>query len=314
MDEEPMWAADRVVASTPGFAITILETPNEFTIKVTLNLTQKVAHLNLINHRKLEMSSDDEDEEPTPQLKSKDPKHVKENPTPKPYKPNISIDVIDEILEEDFYAFLNEGSKILYSIEGTILEEKLFAEFDEFITMIAEVNSESKFETKEPPFKKITFNIDYKIKTSLVEPSMDLELKPLPDNLEYAFLEEPSFLPVIISSHLLEQDKIKLISVLKRHQQAFAWKTTNIPWTLYVFLPYLILSKMIVYTDHSALRHLLKKQDVKPRLKRWILLLQEFDIEIKDKKGAENVSVDHLSRNENDETSDDSDVDDNFPG
>ncbi|GJY20719.1 reverse transcriptase domain-containing protein [Tanacetum coccineum] len=50
------------------------------------------------------------------------------------------------------------------------------------------------------------------------------------------------------------------------------------------FRSYLVLSKMIVHTDHSALRHLFKKQDAKPRLIRWILLLQEFDIEIKDKK------------------------------
>ncbi|GKC37511.1 reverse transcriptase domain-containing protein [Tanacetum coccineum] len=112
----------------------------------------------------------------------------------------FSIDVIDEILEEDFDALLDEGSKILYSIEGTILEEKLFAEFDEFMVMTAKENFDSESDTEEPPFKKITFNIDYKNKTSLEEPPTDLELKPLPNNLEYALLEEPSFLPVIISS------------------------------------------------------------------------------------------------------------------
>ncbi|GJY55790.1 reverse transcriptase domain-containing protein [Tanacetum coccineum] len=80
------------------------------------------------------------------------------------------------------------------------------------------------------------------------------------------------------------------------------------------FRSYLILSKTIVYTDHSTLKHLFKKQDAKLRLIRWILLLQEFDIEIKGKKGIENVAADHLSRIDNNESSDDSEVDDNFPG
>ncbi|GJV84767.1 putative nucleotidyltransferase, ribonuclease H [Tanacetum coccineum] len=65
------------------------------------------------------------------------------------------------------------------------------------------------------------------------------------------------------------------------------------------FRPYLILSKTIVYTDHSALKYLFSKQDAKPRLIRWVLLLQGFNIEIKDKKGAENLAADHLSRLEN---------------
>ncbi|GKD97828.1 reverse transcriptase domain-containing protein, partial [Tanacetum coccineum] len=50
------------------------------------------------------------------------------------------------------------------------------------------------------------------------------------------------------------------------------------------FRPYLVLSKSIVYTDHSTLKYLMNKQDAKPRLLRWILLLQEFDITIRDKK------------------------------
>ncbi|GJV02412.1 reverse transcriptase domain-containing protein [Tanacetum coccineum] len=65
------------------------------------------------------------------------------------------------------------------------------------------------------------------------------------------------------------------------------------------FRPYLVLSKTIVYTDHSALKYLLAKQDSKPRLLWWILLLQEFDFIIHEKKGAENLAADHLSRLEN---------------
>ncbi|GJS86799.1 hypothetical protein Tco_0769435 [Tanacetum coccineum] len=85
-----------------------------------------------------------------------------------------SIDVINEILEKDFDALLDEGGEILCSIEGTILEEKLFAKFDEFMAMTADENSEYESETEKPPFKKITFNTDYKIKTSLEEPPTDL--------------------------------------------------------------------------------------------------------------------------------------------
>ncbi|GJY24059.1 reverse transcriptase domain-containing protein [Tanacetum coccineum] len=141
----------------------------------------------------------------------------------------FSIDVIDKILEEDFDALLDKGSKILYSIEGTPLEEKLFAKFDEFIAMNIEEYIKPKINEEELTFKKITFDIDYKIKKSLEEPPTEFELKPLPDHLKYALLEEPYFLPVIISSQLSEQNKNKLIYVLKRHKQAFAWKTTDIP-------------------------------------------------------------------------------------
>nr|GEW13168.1 reverse transcriptase domain-containing protein [Tanacetum cinerariifolium] len=140
MDDEPMWAADRVAAPTLGSAITIPKTTNEFVIK---------------------------------------------------------------------------GSKILHSIEGTLLEEEIFSEFDKFIAMVAIENYNSESDEEEPKFEKITINTYYKIKTSLEEPPMDLELKPLPDNLEYVFLEEPSFLPVIISSQLSAQNKSKLVSVLK---------------------------------------------------------------------------------------------------
>ncbi|GKB37846.1 reverse transcriptase domain-containing protein, partial [Tanacetum coccineum] len=70
-------------------------------------------------------------------------------------------------------------------------------------------------------------------------------------------------------------------------------------YALEKFRPYLVLSKTIVYTDHSALKYLLPKQDAKLRLLRWIHLLQEFDVIIREKKGAENLAADHLSRLEN---------------
>ncbi|GJS07144.1 reverse transcriptase domain-containing protein [Tanacetum coccineum] len=56
----------------------------------------------------------------------------------------FSIDVIDEILEEDFNALLDEGSKIIHSIEGTLLEDEIFTEFDEFIAMTTDENSDSE--------------------------------------------------------------------------------------------------------------------------------------------------------------------------
>ena len=64
-------------------------------------------------------------------------------------------------------------------------------------------------------------------------------------------------------------------------------------------------------TDHSAIKYLMTKNDVKPRLIWWVLLLQEFDLEIKDKKGSKNVVTDHLSRLEG--PRDEVQVNDNFP-
>jgi hypothetical protein len=62
------------------------------------------------------------------------------------------------------------------------------------------------------------------------------------------------------------------------------------------FRSYLVGAKVIVYADHAALKYLLTKKDAEPRLIRWILLFQQFDIEIRDRKGVENSVADHLSR------------------
>nr|GEX24832.1 reverse transcriptase domain-containing protein [Tanacetum cinerariifolium] len=81
------------------------------------------------------------------------------------------------------------------------------------------------------------------------------------------------------------------------------------------FRTYLVLSKSIVYMNHSALKYLLNKKDAKPRLIRWVLLLQEFDIIIRDKKGTENLTADHMCRLENPHKDEleNKDINENFP-
>ncbi len=59
---------------------------------------------------------------------------------------------------------------------------------------------------------------------------------------------------------------------------------------------YIVGTKVIIFTDHASLKYLMKKHEAKPRLIRWVLLLQEFDYEFRDKPGKENLVADHLSR------------------
>ena len=62
------------------------------------------------------------------------------------------------------------------------------------------------------------------------------------------------------------------------------------------FRPYILGSHVIIHTDHATIKYLMAKKNAKTRLIRWVFLLQEFDLEIKDKKSSDNVTVDHLSR------------------
>nr|GEX61074.1 reverse transcriptase domain-containing protein [Tanacetum cinerariifolium] len=157
---------------------------------------------------------------------------------------------------------------------------------------------------------------------SLIEEPPELESKELPPYLEYAYLEGVDKLPVVISKDLKVDEKEALLKVLKYHKRAIAWKITNIKGIDPRFCTHKILmeedyklavqsqrrvnpkihevtKKEVIKLLDAAIKYLLSKQDAKPRLIRWVLLLQEFDIIIRDKKRTENRAADHLSRLEN---------------
>lgn len=71
-------------------------------------------------------------------------------------------------------------------------------------------------------------------------------------------------------------------------------------------------SKVIIYTDHAAIRYLFTKKESKPRLIRWVLLLKEFNIEVKDRNGSEKVA-NHLSRLQIEDTTKHAEINERFP-
>ncbi|GJV20258.1 reverse transcriptase domain-containing protein [Tanacetum coccineum] len=131
----------------------------------------------------------------------------------------------------------------------------------------------------------------------LVAPDWDLPFKIMCDVSDFAVgavlgqRKTKHFQPIHYAS--------KTMTEAQAHYTTTEKELLAVVYAFEKFRPYLVLSKSIVYTDHSALKYLLAKQDAKPRLLRWILLLQEFDVVIRDKKGAENLAADHLSRLEN---------------
>ncbi|GJX96343.1 reverse transcriptase domain-containing protein [Tanacetum coccineum] len=107
----------------------------------------------------INFDSDDEDDESTPQPKISTERMIFNIDSAMKHSYSnddtcFSIDVIDEILEEDFDALLDEGSKILHSIKGTILKEEFFSKFDEFMAMTVDENSYSESNTEEPHSRK----------------------------------------------------------------------------------------------------------------------------------------------------------------
>ncbi|GJZ81997.1 reverse transcriptase domain-containing protein [Tanacetum coccineum] len=131
----------------------------------------------------------------------------------------------------------------------------------------------------------------------LIAPDWDLPFELMCDASDFAIgavlgkRHEKHFRPIHYAS--------KTMNEAESHYTTPEKEMLAVVYAFEKFRSYLILNKSIVYTDHSALKYLFAKKDSKARLLWWVLLLQEFDFNIIDTKGAENLVADHLSRLEN---------------
>ncbi|GKD60808.1 reverse transcriptase domain-containing protein [Tanacetum coccineum] len=131
----------------------------------------------------------------------------------------------------------------------------------------------------------------------LIAPDWDLPFELMCDASDFSIgavlgqRHEKHFRPIHYAS--------KTINEAESHYTTTEKEMLAVVYAFEKFRSYLVLNKSIVYTDHSALKYLFAKKDSKARLLRSVLLLQEFDFNVVDTKGAENLAADHLSRLEN---------------
>nr|GEU61375.1 reverse transcriptase domain-containing protein [Tanacetum cinerariifolium] len=226
-----------------------------------------------------------------------------------------------------------EGSDfILEEIEAYLKDDSISPEIDHDdydlegdICLIEKLLNDDPFQL--PPMDLKQREI-VKAKSSIEEPS-ELELNDLPSHLEYAYLEGADKLSVIIAKDLKVDEKEALLKMLERlagnefycfldgfsgyfqilinpPDQEKTTFTCSYGTFAYRRMPFGLCNAPGTFQS---------KQDVKPRLLRWVLLLQEFDIIIRDKKGTENLVADHLYRLENPhkDVFENKDINKNFP-
>nr|GFA10829.1 reverse transcriptase domain-containing protein [Tanacetum cinerariifolium] len=131
----------------------------------------------------------------------------------------------------------------------------------------------------------------------LIAPNWDLPFELMCDASDFAIgavlgqRHEKHFKPIHYVSKTMTDAESKYTTTEK--------EMLAVVYAFEEFRSYLIVNKIIVHTDHSALKYLFVKKDAKARLLRWVLFLQEFDFKVLDTKGTENLAADHLSRLEN---------------
>nr|GEY38500.1 DNA-directed DNA polymerase [Tanacetum cinerariifolium] len=127
----------------------------------------------------------------------------------------------------------------------------------------------------------------------LIAPNWDLPFELMCDASDFAIgavvgkRHEKHFRPIHYASKMMTDAESNYTTTEK--------EMLAVVYAFEKFWSYLIMNKIIVHTDHSALKYLFAKKDAKARLLRWVLLLQEFDFKFRNTKGAENLSVDHLA-------------------
>nr|GEV18691.1 hypothetical protein [Tanacetum cinerariifolium] len=133
--------------------------------------------------------------------------------------------------------------------------------------------------------------------TILITPEWDMPFELMCDASDFVIgavlgqRRDKNFRPLHYASKTMTEAKSKYTTTKK--------EMLVVVYAFEKFRSYLILNKGIVYTDHFALKYLFSKKDLKARLFRWVLLLQEFTFKVVDTKGAENLAADHLSRLKN---------------
>ncbi|GJU36252.1 reverse transcriptase domain-containing protein [Tanacetum coccineum] len=130
------------------------------------------------------------------------------------------MDVIDKVIEEELDALLDD-SKPFSTTSKKISESSLDHEFEEFMAIKIEEIPEQEEEV-EDNFEELPLEENLRMKNSIQDPPTNLVMKPLPKHLEYAFLEKESLLPVVIYALLKDDEKKRLVFVLKKHKEALA--------------------------------------------------------------------------------------------
>ena len=174
--------------------------------------------------------------------------------------------------------FIKDFSKIARPL-CRLLEKDAKFNFDEFCQCSFE---EIKYRLVEAPIMaKPDWNKEFEIMCDAIDYAMGAVLGQKVDKM---------FRAIYYSSKTFNEAQ-ENYSTTEKEMLAMVFACEN-------FRPYILGSHIIIHTDHATIKYLMAKKEAKPRLIRWVLLIQEFDLEIKDKKGCDNVIADHLSRTE----------------